>query len=85
LYGIDFQPGSPFAADLVTINPSTGAITNIGATQNGLVGLAFAPSAVPEPGSCMLVGLAAFGLALGFWARRRVWIHADPTLPTPGL
>jgi hypothetical protein len=80
LYAIDFQPGTPFAANLVTINPSTGVISNVGTTQNGLVGLAFA--AVPEPGSFILTGLAAFGLVLCIWARRRIWITANPTIPT---
>jgi hypothetical protein len=58
LYGIDLQPTS-FLADLVTIDPTTGQITDIGATDNGMISLAFAPAAVPEPGSLTLTGLAA--------------------------
>jgi hypothetical protein len=65
LYGIDLQPVT-FLADLITIDPTSGVITTIGATPNGLTSLAFQATAVPEPGSLVLVGAA--GLA---WLLRR--------------
>jgi hypothetical protein len=66
LYALNFAPGSPFAANLVTIDPTTAAITNIGATTNGMNALAFA--AVPEPSPALLT---AIPLALAFFAWRR--------------
>jgi hypothetical protein len=72
MYGLDFIPGGAFTTDLVSINPTTGAITNIGSTQNGLDGISFAPSAaVPEPSSFILVGLATVGFVLHLAYRTR--------------
>jgi hypothetical protein len=68
LYGIDLQP-TTFLADLITINPATGVITNLGATPNGLTSLAIAP--VPEPGGFTLVGCAVLSGALVARGRRR--------------
>jgi hypothetical protein len=59
MYGLDFVPGGSFITDLVSIDPSTGAITSIGSTKNGLDGIAFVPSAVPEPSTSILLGLPA--------------------------
>jgi hypothetical protein len=58
MYGLDFVPGGSFTTDLVSINPSTGAITSIASTKNGLDGIAFAPS-TPEPSTSILLGLPA--------------------------
>ena len=51
LYGLNGAgPGTPPATHLVTIDPATGAVTDIGPSVGGLDAIAFAPAAVPEPG-----------------------------------
>jgi hypothetical protein len=75
LYGIDIKQGmgpeSSFLANLIIINPTSGVITNVGVTQPGLTSLAFQPTAVPEPGSFSLMGLAALALFIGSRVRRQ--------------
>jgi len=75
LYGIALAAGStaPIPADLVTINPTTGNITEVGPTQNGILALAFEPSpaSVPEPGPFILLALPAVGWLLWFVVRCR--------------
>ncbi len=72
LYGIALSQ-TPILSDLVTINPSTGNITEVGSTQNGILALAFEPSppSVPEPGSFTLLALPAVGWLLWFMVRYR--------------
>ena len=53
--------------NLVTINPGTGVVTNIGALPGNVDALTFSP--VPEPSSMALLGLGA--LIAGFLGRRR--------------
>jgi hypothetical protein len=60
LFAINLQTGT-FNANLVTIDPVTGIITNIGSTQNGLSGLADQVAAVPEPSSLALAAVAGLG------------------------
>ena len=64
MVGLDFQPGNPYMTDLVSINPTTAVITEIGSTQNGLNGLAFEATSVPEPSSIILAGFTALGFFL---------------------
>jgi hypothetical protein len=53
--------------DLVTINTSTGVVTNIGALPVNIDAIAFGP-AVPEPSSILLLGV---GAGMGWFLRRR--------------
>src|SRR5437588_9217 len=48
LFGLNSGPGSPPPTHLVTINPSTGAVTDLGASVNSLDAIAFSV-VVPEP------------------------------------
>jgi PEP-CTERM motif-containing protein len=58
LYGMNVGPGSPPPTALVTINPTTGAVTLMGMSVNALDAIAFL---VPEPAtaSLCLIGLLA--------------------------
>lgn len=53
LYGLNVGSGSPPPTNLVTINPLTGAVTNLGASVASLDAIAFAP--IPEPAAWTLV------------------------------
>jgi hypothetical protein len=65
------SPGAPGNTFLVTIDPTTGAVTSRGASVPGLDALAIQPSAVPEPATLILLPLGFLG-ALGFgWKRGR--------------
>jgi hypothetical protein len=52
LYGLNVGSGSPPPTHLVTIDPATGAVTDLGASINSLDAMAFA---VPEPGALTLL------------------------------
>ncbi len=67
LYGVNLLVGgtSTKATHLVTIDPATGAVTDIGPSITALDAIAFSP--VPEPGAFGLLAVAAAGLV----ARRR--------------
>ena len=60
LYGLNIGPGSPPPTHLVTIDPVTGAVTDLGASVTALDAIAFT---IPEPTTCglmltpMLIGL----------------------------
>ena len=53
--------GSPPPTHLVTINTSTGAVTDLGASINSLDAIAFAPVPEPSEWAMMLAGLALVG------------------------
>jgi hypothetical protein len=65
LYGLNTGPGSPPPTHIVTIDPATGAVTDIGAALNSLDAIAFR---VPEPG---VLALVASALMAGIARRRR--------------
>jgi len=67
LYGLDLGPGPALATHLVTIDPVTGAVTDLGASVNSLDAIAF--NSIPEPSTMALFGLGT--LALVVKARRR--------------
>src|SRR4051794_8085104 len=52
LYGLDLGPGPALTTHLVTINPATGAVSDIGASVSALDAIAFQ---VPEPSAFMLL------------------------------
>jgi hypothetical protein len=64
LYGLNVGSGSPPPTHIVTINPTTGAVTDIGTSVNSLDAIAFL---VPEPST---VSLLLVGSALGLLRRR---------------
>jgi len=57
LYGLDLGPSPDLFAHLVTIDPGTGAVTDLGATPNMLDAIAF--TTVPEPGTMSLLLVSA--------------------------
>ena len=57
LYGLNVGSGSPPPTNLVTIDPATGAVTNLGASLASLDAIAFAP--IPEPTTLSLVLVSA--------------------------
>jgi hypothetical protein len=67
LYGLNLGPAPDMATHLVTFDPTTGVVTDLGASVSALDGIAFA---VPEPSTLALV-LTAGTLGLVAWARRR--------------
>lgn len=68
LYGVN--NGNLLTPHLVTINPATAAVTDLGPSVAGLDAIAFGPAAVPEPGTmALLLGPVAIGLVRA--ARRR--------------
>jgi hypothetical protein len=68
LYAINIDRGNTFSADLVTINTTTGVITNRGTTAFGLDAIAF--QAVPEPSSVVMLTLGLAGISGAVWHRR---------------
>jgi hypothetical protein len=65
LYGVNLAFGGGVPAHLVTIDPGTGGVANLGQSVDHLDAIAF--RVVPEPSSLALLGV---GVA-GFWRRRR--------------
>jgi hypothetical protein len=65
LYGLNVGPGSPPPTHLVTINTTTGAVTDIGASPNSLDAIAF--RSIPEPTTWVLM----FGALLAGLGRSR--------------
>jgi hypothetical protein len=59
LYGLNSAPGSPPPTFLVTIDPPTGAVTNLGQSVNAIDAIAW----IPEPATLtLLLGSVAIGL-----------------------
>jgi hypothetical protein len=61
LYGLNSAPGSPPPTYLATIDPTTGAVTNVGQSVNSLDAIAFQ---IPEPSAIALLMLG-FLLSVG--------------------
>lgn len=78
LFASDFAGGGAGgASNLVTVNPATGAITNIGVTISGLDALAFGapatPRDVPTMSEWSLIAMLLLLLGSGIWfVRRRI-------------
>jgi hypothetical protein len=64
LYGLNVGSGSPPPTHLVTIDPATGTVTDLGASVNSLDAIAFQ---IPEPATWVLIVAGFAGIA----ARRR--------------
>src|SRR5687768_6438195 len=60
LYGLNSAPGTPPPTFLVTIDPATGAVTNLGGSVQSLDAIAFA---IPEPAGLSLLALGAAALS----------------------
>ena len=61
LYGLDLGPGPALNTHLVTIDPATAAVSDLGQSVSSLDAIAFTP--IPEPASlCMLLLPAAASL-----------------------
>ena len=56
LYGLNSAPGTPPPTFLVTIDPASGAVTNLGGSVQSLDAIAFA---IPEPAGLSLLALSA--------------------------
>jgi hypothetical protein len=67
LYGLNVGSGSPPPTHLVTINPATGVVTDLGVSVTSLDAIAF--SVVPEPGALAIFAMGGIGML--FTARRR--------------
>jgi hypothetical protein len=67
LYGLNSAPGSPPPTFLVTIDPATGTVTNVGQSVNSLDAIAFR---IPEPAALSLL-VAPILSALFSRVRRR--------------
>ena len=55
LYGLNSAPGSPPPTFLVTIDPTTGVVTNVGQSVIALDAIAFRPGIIPEPSAILLL------------------------------
>jgi hypothetical protein len=66
LYGLNVGPGSPPPTHLVTIDPPTGTVTDIGASGQSIDAIAW----IPEPGTLTLLLASAATALLGLRGRR---------------
>ena len=69
LFGLNVGAGSPPPTHLVTINPATGLVTDIGASVESLDAIAFSIAPVPEPSTLTLFAVGGVIAMLG--TRRR--------------
>jgi hypothetical protein len=60
LYGLNSAPGSPPPTFLVTIDPTTGTVTNLGQSVNSLDAIAFV---IPEPSAAVILLLTLIATA----------------------
>lgn len=78
LFGVDLLNSGARTAFLVTINPTTGVITNIGPTIAALDAIAFGVAAAPGDGTGIptmsewaLILMILLMIATAYWARRK--------------
>ena len=69
LYGLNVGTGSPPPTALVTIDPTTGTVTNLGTSIQALDSIA-APVSIPEPTTMALIGSTALMLTIRRRANR---------------
>ena len=81
LYGLNSGAGDPPPTHLVTFDPATGVITDLGVSVNSLDAIAFRP--VPEPGAVLLVlGPVVAGL---LYRARSQEVGGDDRTATVGM
>jgi uncharacterized protein DUF6923 len=69
LYGLDLGPMPAQATHLVTIDPTTGTVTDVGLSVSRLDSIAF--QIVPEPGAVSMFVIGGSLLGVAAWKRRR--------------
>jgi len=70
LFGVNTDRGGPALTHLVTINPATGFMTDVGPSVDNLDAIAFYIAAVPEAGTTGALAACAVGMGL-VWRRSR--------------
>jgi hypothetical protein len=70
LFGLNVGAGSPPPTHLVTIDPATGLVTDLGASVASLDAVAF--SIVPEPGTLTIFAVSGVIAMLGITRRRKI-------------
>ena len=71
LFGLNVGAGSPPPTHLVTINPTTGLVTDVGASVESLDAIAFSIAPVPEPSALTIFAVGGV-IAILSTRRRRI-------------
>lgn len=70
LFAVNTNNSLPASTHLVTLNTSTGVITDIGASIDDLDAISFQTIAVPEPATISLIGCCALAVGGYYWRKR---------------